>query len=379
MKNSADIIIIGGGLAGLTLAIQLAAAKRSVMVFEKNKYPFHRVCGEYISMESWNFLERIGLSLNEFKLPRITALQVSSLTGNLLTHALSPGGFGISRHLLDYSLAELAKETGALVIDETRVDEIVNLEDSFAVTAGQEKFTAKLVIGAFGKRSNIDKKLERPHLTLPAAAQNWVGVKYHIKSALAPHIIQLHNFEGGYCGISKVEGDHYCLCYLTKAENLKRHGGSIRKMEEQLLSTNPYLKNIFADRPAFLFEDPVTISQINFENKLPVEKNMLMVGDAAGLIAPLCGNGMSMAMHASLISFTIIEKFLAGKISRAGMEKEYAAAWKKEFSLRLKAGRVLQPLLVKSALSKPSIGLLRHFPFVVKQIVKATHGKSFYF
>ena len=52
-----DAIIIGGGLAGLSLAIQLAQLKRSVLLLEKNKYPFHRVCGEYISMESWDFLE----------------------------------------------------------------------------------------------------------------------------------------------------------------------------------------------------------------------------------------------------------------------------------------------------------------------------------
>ncbi len=44
--------IIGGGLGGLCLAIQLARQGVEVILFEKNSYPQHKVCGEYISMES---------------------------------------------------------------------------------------------------------------------------------------------------------------------------------------------------------------------------------------------------------------------------------------------------------------------------------------
>ena len=64
--NTYQVSIIGGGLAGLTLAIQLADEGYSCILFEKNKYPFHKVCGEYISMESWNFIERLGLNLSEY-------------------------------------------------------------------------------------------------------------------------------------------------------------------------------------------------------------------------------------------------------------------------------------------------------------------------
>jgi menaquinone-9 beta-reductase len=69
-----DVAIIGGGLAGLALSIQLAKKNYSVVLFEKEKYPFHKVCGEYISMESWNFLESLGLPLNSFGLPIIDTL-----------------------------------------------------------------------------------------------------------------------------------------------------------------------------------------------------------------------------------------------------------------------------------------------------------------
>ncbi|HZZ75876.1 MAG TPA: FAD-dependent oxidoreductase, partial [Puia sp.] len=49
-----DVAIVGGGLAGLSLAILLARESYRVCLFEKEAYPFHKVCGEYISMESWD-------------------------------------------------------------------------------------------------------------------------------------------------------------------------------------------------------------------------------------------------------------------------------------------------------------------------------------
>ncbi|MBA2422331.1 MAG: NAD(P)/FAD-dependent oxidoreductase [Chitinophagales bacterium] len=373
-----DVIIIGGGLAGLSLAIQLAHSKRKVALFEREKYPFHRVCGEYVSMESWNFLERIGLHLSEMQLPRITELQVSSVTGITLHHSLLPGGFGISRFTLDASLAELAKEKGARIFEECRVDEVREENGVFVVSVGREYFTAKVVIGAFGKRSNMDKKMSRSFSSIPQPpSKNWVGVKYHIKTDLPDHVIQLHNFHDGYCGISKVEDDRYCLCYLTKAENLRKYEGNILIMEEKLLSKNPFLKKYFCNRSTFLFQEPETISQISFDRKLTVEQHVMMIGDAAGLIAPLCGNGMSMALQASAICSPIIERFLSNGITRYKMEAEYTRQWRSAFSMRLTAGRWFQPLLVNSALSRHAISILKHLPFVVNKLVHATHGKTF--
>lgn len=372
-----DVIILGGGLAGLTLAIQVANAGRQVVVIEKEKYPFHRVCGEYIAMESWDFLLRLGFPLQELQLPVINQLNISASNGSLLHRPLRPGGFGISRYLLDSKLAALAVQKGVILMEQSKAEDVAFENDQFKVRAATHTLYARVVVGAFGKRSNLDKRLTRSYLAKSKQNLNWVGVKYHIQSDLPNNVIQLHNFDGGYCGISKVEKDAYCLCYLTKAENLKKFAGDIAEMETTLLSQNPFLKKIFSDRSAFLFRQPVTISQINFETKEPVENHILMAGDAAGLIAPLCGNGMSMAMHAAAMCYCHIEAFLTGKSSRATMEQQYALAWKKEFSFRLKCGKWLQPLLVNKQLSKRAIGLLKHLPLAVDQIVKTTHGAHF--
>src|SRR5271154_664542 len=107
-----DVVIIGGGLGGLSLSIQLAKAGFLVGVFEKEQYPFHKVCGEYISFESWNFLQELGIPLSDWNLPTIRRLMVSSPNGKYLEHDLPLGGFGISRYKLDAALADIVKKCG---------------------------------------------------------------------------------------------------------------------------------------------------------------------------------------------------------------------------------------------------------------------------
>src|SRR5437868_637169 len=93
-----DTCIIGGGLAGLGLSIQLAGRGYAVALFEKEEYPFHKVCGEYISMESWDFIENLGMPLSDLQLPLIDRLIVTAPNGDQLQQQLPLGGFGISRY-----------------------------------------------------------------------------------------------------------------------------------------------------------------------------------------------------------------------------------------------------------------------------------------
>ncbi|MBI1780593.1 MAG: FAD-binding protein, partial [Sphingobacteriales bacterium] len=107
-----DLSVVGGGLAGLSLSIQAAKAGYSVILFEKEKYPFHKVCGEYISFESRDFLEDLGVPLSEMNLPEIKKLIVTAPNGKMIQSGLGLGGFGISRYTLDNQLADIAKNSG---------------------------------------------------------------------------------------------------------------------------------------------------------------------------------------------------------------------------------------------------------------------------
>ena len=379
-----DIAIIGGGLAGLCFAIQAIDKGYSVALFEKESYPHHKVCGEYISMESWQFLRSIGLPLDDFQLPLINQLQVSSVNGKLFSHALPLGGFGISRYKIDALLADIAIKKGVQLFTQTKVTDVVFNESdrgAFILTTqssdGNHQLKATVTVGSFGKRSNLDVQWKRDFVQQkPNKLNHYIGIKYHIRYPHPIDTIALHNFENGYCGMSKIEHDKSCLCYLTTAQNLKVNNNSIKLMEENMLYNNPFLKDIF-NHAQFLFPHPIAISQISFQQKESVENHVLMVGDSAGSITPLCGNGMSMAMHASKLAFEQVDLFLQKKINRAEMEVQYKLAWKQQFSTRLATGRFVQSMFGKTSTSNFLVNTMNLLPFLATPIIRSTHGKAF--
>ena len=372
-----DVAIIGGGLAGLSMSILLAQKGYRVILFEKETYPFHKVCGEYISMESWNFMKGLGLDLDELHVPMIQNLVVSAPNGNYLTSKLDMGGFGISRYLLDNELKIIATNSGVTICEGTKINEVKMGVDNFALKYNGIELSASVVAAGYGKKSNLDVKWKRKFSQTKATKlNNYIGVKYHIKTDFPADTIALHNFENGYCGISKVENDTYCLCYLTTAKNLQTYGGSIKNMEENVLYLNPYLKKIFT-QSSFVYSSPVTISQISFDKKSQVENHILMIGDAAGMVTPLCGNGMSMAMHSAKIAAKVTDDFLNKKIARNVMEKRYIIEWDQAFSSRLRWGRIIQKFFGKSKVTNVFIGTIKRFPPLVNAMIKSTHGKEF--
>lgn len=364
-------------MAGLALSIQCARAGYRTIVFEKEAYPFHKVCGEYISLESWNFLQDLGLPLSDMQLPLISRLMVSSSTGKYIEQALPLGGFGISRYQLDAMLAQIAQREGVTLLQDTKVNDVIFRNNGFLIFSTKGETEATLAAGTFGKRSNLDVKWKRGFTRQkPNKLNHFLGVKYHIRLPFPSDLIALHNFENGYCGISQVEDNKCCLCYLTRGENLRRHKNDIHLMEEQIVRKNPLLDKIFGEAE-FLYRDPLTISRISFNRKTQVENHVLMIGDAAGMIAPLCGNGMSMALHGSKLAFQEIDSFLQKKINRFEMEIQYTQQWERHFSRRLQAGRLIQRFFGRQMLSAALIGSLRPFPKLTSFLIRQTHGNPF--
>jgi flavin-dependent dehydrogenase len=365
-----DALIIGGGLAGLSTSIELAQQGFAVIVIEKYTYPFHRVCGEYISNEVRPYLESLGLDLDRLGATKIQKFQLSSVNGKSVFTDLTMGGFGISRYMIDNELYLIAKKLGVTFELNTSVEDIQQINEVFFIDTNTNKtFEAKIVIGAYGKRAKLDKTLYRKFSQQKTA---YIGVKYHIKYDFPKDLIALHNFEGGYCGISAIEDDKYCLCYLSERKNLKGMNG-IHEMEEKILSKNPYLKAIFANAE-FLFSKPEVINEVIFVKKSAVNKHILMVGDTAGLIAPLAGNGMSMAIRAGVLSANLVGNFLNKQISREELENSYSVAWNKNFKKRLWRGRQLQKLFGNEMNSNLAVNFLKRLPILLSPIIKSTHG-----
>ena len=366
-----EIVIIGGGLAGLTSAIHLTKMGRKVVVVEKNSYPKHKVCGEYISNEILPYFDWLGIDIEALQPTKITQLQFSSESGRSISAKLPLGGFGVSRYTLDHALYLKALSQNCEILED-QVNEVIFIEDFFEVHLLSGKIlTAKVVLGGFGKRSNIDVKLNRSFLQKKSP---WLAVKSHYKGNFSADVVGLHNFKGGYCGVSKIENNLINICYIVNFKSFKKYK-NIAEFQQKIVCQNPHLKNIL-EKSTPVFEKPLSISQICFDKKENVENHILMMGDTAGLIHPLCGNGMAMAVHSAKIASEETLKFLKGKTSRDEMEKNYAANWNKNFKKRLKYGRILGSILEHSKLSEILTNLLTIFPFVLPVIIRKTHGKE---
>ncbi len=365
-----QVIIIGGGLAGLTAALALADRGLEVMLLEKHAYPRHKVCGEYLSREVQPYLQSLGLPLREAVV--INRMQLTTLNGRTVHANLPMGGLGISRYALDASLYNKAKAAGVTFVFETVIG-LSEHESGYTVTTtGPGEYRAGLVIGAYGKRSGLDKELGRRFIEKPSP---WLAVKAHYSYPNWPdNQVGLFTFRGGYAGLSKTETGAINFCYLA-SYNSFRQAGTIEAYNEKVVSENPYLRE-FLGTAEMIFEKPLSIAQISFGPKQSEGNGVMMCGDTAGMIHPLCGNGMAMAIQSARIATELISRHYSQHSSnRETLLKTYRQHWQRAFSRRLFTGRKLQAVLLNEPLSELALSSIARSPWLMRQIISATHGK----
>lgn len=369
-----DIAIIGGGLAGLTAAIITRRMGHSVILIEKKAYPFHKVCGEYISLEAENILRWLGLPVEEWQLPILSEFRITHPHAKTFNARLPLGGLGISRFTLDQFLKDMAEKEGVAVLEQTKVNalELINTEYNIETDhANFPKINASVVLGAFGRN--------KPHFATSIAenhinSKGFVGVKMHVRADLPKNRIELHHFSGGYCGISAIENNAYCLCYLIDGVLVKDQKGDFQKVEENILSQNLILKGYLTQFEKIT--NRVSTAGVFFSPR-PLSKNgMLFLGDSAGMIPPLAGNGMGMAIHSAVLASEISNQFLKGMISRQDVSILYEMEWKKLFETRLTSARMLQNIMQTNLATMLSMKVFSLFPGIFQIVAKKTHGKQ---
>jgi len=173
MDRQIDVIIIGGGLAGLTSAIHLSKAGKAVLLIEKNAYPHHKVCGEYLSKEVVPYLQWLDADPYILNPVDISTLQVSTASGRSCNIKLPLGGIGISRYVLDDYLYRKAIAAGCILVQDV-VKDVVFVGDKHLVRTSTCEYEARLVLGAYGKRSTLDHKLNRAFIRQRSP---WLAVK----------------------------------------------------------------------------------------------------------------------------------------------------------------------------------------------------------
>ncbi|MCC5939231.1 MAG: NAD(P)/FAD-dependent oxidoreductase [Lunatimonas sp.] len=357
------VVIVGAGLAGLSLSIELARLGVPVIVLEKDQFPRQKVCGEYISRESESYLNWLGVETQS--LPHIDTLVLTSMGGRQARLSLPRGGFGLSRWTMDHRLAQIAQEKGVDIRFGTTVRAI---EGNVVHTLRSGAVQASFVIAAYGRSNRLSG------IRIPTGSGAFVGVKYHVSSAAPSDTIEMHVFRGGYCGFSKVEGEKYCLCYLANAAPLKALGGNLDDFERMHLFQNPHLKERFSE--VKLLGDRVTTSQFHFSTYGGVYQDQLLLGDASGFIPPITGNGMSLALRSGAQLAPILAEAWLGKRSRESLYRAQGEYVNLYLRSRIRKGVFLQKLLLRQNVFSDALlfGALRLIPAVGRHLAMSAVG-----
>lgn len=368
-----DVLIIGGGLAGLVSAIHLASEGLNVLLIEKKSYPFNKVCGEYISNEVRPYLRKLKADLPSLHPKQLDRFVLTAPSGKRIETQLPQGGFSVRRYTLDAYLYEQARRVGVRFLLNTSVSDVSFNGDHFEVDClGGDRFKARMVIGSYGKRSVLDRKFQRDFFWDRSA---YIGVKNYFECDFPDDVVAIHNFNGGYCGLSRVENNWVNVAYLTTRESLQRHG-NLPNLERHVLRANPALDAFFKEaRP--VLDKPLVISNISFAKKTLIENEVLLCGDSAGMIPPICGNGMAMAIHSAKMVSELLLAFFQKDLDREELKLRYRRQWNEQFRQRLFWGRHIQKVMSNPHFSEMALKGLRMIPGILPEVVKRTHGQPF--
>ena len=278
-----DIAVIGAGPAGSAAAITAARAGQRVLLVDKDEFPRHKVCGEFVSFESTRLLE----SLLGYELDTYPPIQCVRLFRGDDVHegTFRPKAFSVTRYDLDAMLVDSARKAAVEVRTGCRVLTVSPHNDGFAIHTDAGEFRASHVVNASGRWSEL-----REDRTLPD--ERWIGVKQHFAEQSPPLSTDLYFFNGGYCGVQPIASDRINVSALVKAE-------VARTMSEVILRSHPLTRRSHGWTSV---TDPITTAPIVFGPPHPVSRGVANVGDAAAFIDPFLGDGIAIALQTGVLA-----------------------------------------------------------------------------
>ncbi|MEV8372555.1 FAD-dependent monooxygenase [Kribbella sp. NPDC056861] len=307
-----DLLVAGAGPAGAATAIRAALAGLSVVVVEPRSGPIDKACGEGIAHSAVSYLSRLGVALEGRPFFGIRYLD----PGHVVDARFRAGpGLGVRRTTLQSALADRLAELEVPVIA-ARVESITQNQQS--VTAAG--ITARYLAAADGLHSPIRRQLglgasaDRPlgpvaHLPFPRdVTQPRRGLRRHYLVRPWSELVEVYWSRLGEAYVTPVADDLVGVAVLTSARgSFDSHLDAFPALKRRLLGAT--------EATAVMGAGP-----LRQRVRGRVAGRVLLVGDAAGYVDALTGEGIAIALRTSAELVRCVQ---------ADRPAEYEAAWRR--------------------------------------------------
>lgn len=397
-----DAAVLGAGIAGSAAAKALATRGWRTVLLDRQRFPRHKVCGEFLSPESQETLARLGLleTVQGLSPSRITQTSLFLENGGVIRIPLPGAALGVSRYRLDSAFHQEASAAGASIREGATVLSVERLEGCYELTlrcGGElEVLCARAVIAAWGGAGFagvlMDRREPSSERNTEGSASNprgvgarhspqapgLVGVKMHYRGADSDAFtsgqaasVELYFFRGGYVGINGVEDGKVNIAALLERGDIPSNHRSVPAMLEEAARRHPGLRERIAALSP-LTDTAAAVSPVRISMRPAAWSGIPLIGDAICRIPPLCGDGMSMALRSAELCTAYADMYLREELSLGEWEREYKAAIAREFSRPLRWGRFAESLLSSALLSRALPVLARLAPRAARGMIQST-------
>jgi flavin-dependent dehydrogenase len=333
-----DVLIVGGGPAGLAVAIAAAQQRLDVLVLERRPLPADKACGEGIlpggvrALASLGVLEHIPVTARS----PISAIRWIDGASSVAAPLPAPGGLGVRRTALSAALLERARQLGVEVRTGVQVVGHQRRSDAVCVRTdqpGEERLEGRLLVAADGLRSPI---AARERLARTPGRPARFGVRRHFLRPPWTSAVEVHLGDGVEAYVTPTDPGRVGVALLC--EERARAGF------DDLLGRFPQVAARLAGCPV----ESRAMGAGPFPRAVRARSRdrLVLVGDAAGYEDAITGDGLSLAFTAAADLGDILPAALA-----AGASRHAFARWE-----RSSVARYRRYLIVTRA----TLALARH-------------------
>ena len=376
-----DLAIIGGGPAGTVAALEARRQGLSVAIWERERFPRDKVCGEFISSEAHPILQNEIPGIIAHGAEICSAQFVTDYCGPRIFHLPSPA-LGLSRRLLDVALWKAAEAVGADVHEGEAVRKVCKfgsggrqpLTWEFETAAGNIR-KAKALIVACGRWWAIEGLSSPAGRCRPLAGGDWIGAKAHFAGIPSRDRVEMYFFCGGYCGLAPVEDGACNVCCLVHRDQVRQSRPNALEDFASWLEQVSHLPALVTRlRGAVQVSPVVTTAPVTLARRRAVQRGALMVGDAMGFLDPFTGEGISMALHSGKLAAQAVAGALSEGFDGQGAAEIYghklSQAVRRTYSVAALARGLIQgPVWLRGLVTAP-------LPWVGKHLVRETRWRG---